>query len=239
MILSPAGDVLRALVVFTPVCLVGVLAAEAARWLDQRLDRILDLGVLAVIGDAGMTRMQAGHRFSFDAAIVAVVLVAALCSGASPMRMTSAALFAGGLSVCAWIDWRHHILPDLVVFPLLALGLCLDAACHPFVDAMSGLSGGIIGAGTVGFIRFLGRWHKGCMGTGDLKFLTMIGVWTGPILVVVILSVASLITTAVLLVLSNRDRSLPCCFGPALAVATLGCLLCEGSVVAGIRYFLI
>lgn len=113
-------------------------------------------------------------------------LVCALAFGALGLRLgVSGALPAVmvatvALMALAIIDWNHHLLPDVIVYPLLALGLLVNAlgVLIPFQDAMTGA---VVGYGSLWIVSRAYRlvFKVTGMGDGDLKLLAALGAWLG------------------------------------------------------------
>ena len=78
------------------------------------------------------------------------------------------------------LDIQHYLLPDVLTFPLLWLGLCFNAYTNatPIEHAVAGAAAGYV------FIWFLG-WitqylaGKRGIGLGDAKLLAALGAWAG------------------------------------------------------------
>ncbi len=131
--------------------------------------------------------------------------------------------FGWCLAVCAAIDFRHMILPDLLTLPLLLAGLAAAGAFAP-----GNLASHVIGA-IAGFAVFLAvEWifrrltGREGLGLGDAKLLAAIGAWVGwPGLPSVVLCAA---VTAILVTVGARKFKItaggggPIAFGPYLAL---------------------
>lgn len=140
-------------------------------------------------------------------------------------------LFAWSLSTLALIDIRIRLLPDMIVLPMLWLGILLQT-----VPALAtiGLELAIWGA-AAGYMllwvpaklfRLLRRVEA--MGHGDFKLMALIGVWLGPASIIWILLAAS--TAAVVFNLARgagRHTEFP--FGPWLIAAALGQMAVTGA----------
>lgn len=137
---------------------------------------------------------------------------------------------AGALLVLTWglismslIDADHHLLPDVLVLPLLWLGLLLNTAeiFATLPDAVWGAVIGYLSLWSVYWVFKLLTGKEG-MGYGDFKLLAMLGAWGGwQILPLTILlsSLVGAILGIVMLRLRNADSSTPMPFGPYLAIA--------------------
>jgi len=129
----------------------------------------------------------------------------------------SALTFVSFLVIITFIDLSHMIIPDVLVFPGIALGLSFSFLKGKplFFD---GLLGGLIGGFTIFIIIFLSR---GGMGEGDIKLSAMIGSFLGVkyIIMTLILSfIIGGIIGVILLILKIKGRKDPIPFGPFLAL---------------------
>jgi len=121
------------------------------------------------------------------------------------------------------IDFRTQLLPDQLTFPLLWLGLLL-ALLPMFVTAPSAIIGAAIGYLSLWSVYWLFKLLTGKegMGYGDFKLLAALGAWMGPISLLPIVLLSSLIGALVgvsLIVLRKRDSQIPMPFGPFIAAA--------------------
>lgn len=135
----------------------------------------------------------------------------------------AALVFTWMLLAMAGIDARTQLLPDSLTLPLLWLGLLLSSL-PLFVGARSAILGAAIGYASLwlvywGFKLLTG---KEGMGYGDFKLLGALGAWMGPLALLPIILLSSLIGALVgggMLALRGQDRSVPIPFGPFLAAA--------------------
>lgn len=141
-----------------------------------------------------------------------------------PTWMALAGLALTGMLIAlAGIDLRTQLLPDQLTLPLLWLGLLL-ALIPVFVSAPAAIGGAVIGYLSLwsvywGFKLLTG---KEGMGHGDFKLLSALGAWMGPVALLPIVLLSSLIGALVgggLIALRGHDRQIPIPFGPFLAAA--------------------
>jgi leader peptidase (prepilin peptidase)/N-methyltransferase len=100
-------------------------------------------------------------------------------------------LFACAMIVLFAIDLEHHLLPNVITLPGIAIGLISSAVLPPgIVDALIGvvLGGGVLWLIGEAYFRYSGQ--EG-MGGGDVKMLAMIGAFLGWKLVLVTLVLSS------------------------------------------------
>jgi leader peptidase (prepilin peptidase)/N-methyltransferase len=139
-------------------------------------------------------------------------------------------LFSCALLALAMIDWETTLLPDVIVLPLLWLGL-IAADLHwtptSLSDALWGAVGGYLSLWSVywAFKRVTG---KEGMGYGDFKLLACLGVWFGWQMLIPLILLSSIVGTVIGLALKLRGQLreggyMP--FGPFLAGAGFCCLI--------------
>ncbi|MDQ2971713.1 MAG: A24 family peptidase [Pseudomonadota bacterium] len=135
----------------------------------------------------------------------------------------AALAFTWFLIAAAGIDVRTQLLPDQLTLPLLWLGL-LIALIPLFVDAPHALLGAAIGYLALWCVYWAFKLLTGKegMGYGDFKLLAALGAWMGPITLLPIILLSSLIGAVVGVIAlraRGQDHSTPIPFGPFLAVA--------------------
>ena len=140
-----------------------------------------------------------------------------------------------GFIVIFFIDLKHFIIPDVITFPLMALGFIksfipnLDPLFPYYVLS---LIGGIFGYGIIWGIIFFYKQvkKKEGMGLGDAKLLAVIGFWFGldavPF-VIFLSSTIALISVAPDLIKKSKKMSTQIPFGPYIIAANLIFLLLE------------
>jgi leader peptidase (prepilin peptidase)/N-methyltransferase len=144
-------------------------------------------------------------------------------------------LFACALIVLFAIDLEHHLLPNVITLPGLAVGLVFSLVFPPGVlDAVLGV---LIGGGVLWLIGEAYHWYTGRegMGGGDVKMLAMVGAFLGWQQVLVTLVASSLAGSliGVLLIVSRRGTlrlALP--YGTFLAAGALLASLAGERLVA-------
>jgi leader peptidase (prepilin peptidase)/N-methyltransferase len=121
------------------------------------------------------------------------------------------------------IDFRTQLLPDQLTLPLLWLGLLL-ALVPMFVTAPAAILGAAIGYLSLWSVYWLFKLLTGKegMGYGDFKLLAALGAWMGPVALLPIILLSSLIGALVggsLIALRRHQREVPMPFGPFIAAA--------------------
>lgn len=134
-------------------------------------------------------------------------------------------LYSASLLVASVIDLEHRIIPDEISLAGIPIGLCL-AAFVPEMGFLNSLIGALLGGGSllgVGMAYEAVRKQEG-IGGGDIKFLAMIGAFTGWKGVLFTVFAGSLIASAVgitLMITRRQNGQVPIPFGPFLAGGSL------------------
>ena len=140
-----------------------------------------------------------------------------------------------GFIIIFFIDLKHFIIPDVITFPLMALGFIksfipnLDPLFPYYVLS---LIGGIFGYGIIWGIIFFYKQvkKKEGMGLGDAKLLAVIGFWFGLDAVPFIIFLSSTIALIIVapdLIKKSKKMSTQIPFGPYIIAANLIFLLLE------------
>ncbi|NMW24610.1 prepilin peptidase [Rhodanobacter denitrificans] len=121
------------------------------------------------------------------------------------------------------IDFRTQLLPDQLTFPLMWLGLLLSLL-PMFVTAPASILAAAIGYLSLWSVYWVFKLLTGKegMGHGDFKLLAALGAWMGPVSLLPIILLSSLIGALVggtLIALRKHEREIPMPFGPFIAAA--------------------
>ncbi|MGF6328684.1 leader peptidase (prepilin peptidase)/N-methyltransferase [Pseudomonas sp. BS3782 TE3695] len=143
-------------------------------------------------------------------------------------------ILSWGLLAMSLIDAEHQLLPDVLVLPLIWLGLIVNSfglfvSLH---DALWGAVAGYMALWTV-FWLFKLITGKDGIGYGDFKLLAMLGAWGGWQILPMTILLSSLLGAVIgVIVLRLRDAktSTPLPFGPYLAIAGWIALLWGGQI---------
>lgn len=143
-------------------------------------------------------------------------------------------LLSWGLLAMSLIDVDHQLLPDVLVLPLLWLGLILNSGdlLATLPDALWGAVVGYVCLWSV-FWVFKVVTGKDGMGYGDFKLLALLGAWGGWQILPMTLLIASLLGVfagLILMRLRKSQASVPMPFGPCLAIAGWIALLWGGQI---------
>lgn len=185
------------------------------------LENIPVLSWLALRGRCAGCKARISPRYPIVELLAAgLAILAAWHFGATP-ACAGALLLVWTLIAAAGIDLDHYILPDMLVLPLLWLGLLFNvsAAFVPLAEAVIGAVAGYLILWIIYQVFRLATGKEG-LGHGDFKLLACLGAWLGwralP-LVVLAGAFAGLIVGGSWLILARRGRSHPIPFGPFLA----------------------
>jgi leader peptidase (prepilin peptidase) / N-methyltransferase len=132
-------------------------------------------------------------------------------------------VFTWILVAASGIDFRTQLLPDQLVFPLLWLGLLLSLL-PMFVLPHTAIIGAVVGYMSLWSLYWLFKLITGKegMGYGDFKLLAALGAWMGPVALLPIMLLSSLIGAIVgvtLIATRRHERGVPMPFGPFIAAA--------------------
>jgi leader peptidase (prepilin peptidase) / N-methyltransferase len=190
-------------------------------------DNIPVLGWLLLRGRCRYCQEPISKQYPF------VELLSGLASAAVVWRFgptagaLAALVFTWFLIALAGIDARTQLLPDELNYPLLwiGLGLTLIPGWQPLpVPPSSAIIAALIG--------YLSLWSvyqafrlltgKEGMGHGDFKLLAALGAWMGPVALLPIIMLSSLIGALVggaMMLFFKHQRDVPIPFGPYIAAA--------------------
>lgn len=181
------------------------------------------LSYLALGGKCSSCKAAIGKRYPL------VELVTALLSGyvawhfGFNWQAGAMLLLTWGLLAMSLIDADHQLLPDVLVLPLLWLGLIANhfGLFASLDDALFGAVFGYLSLWSVFWLFKLVTGKEG-MGYGDFKLLAMLGAWGGwqvlP-LTILLSSLVGAILGMIMLRLRNAASGTPIPFGPYLAIA--------------------
>ena len=185
------------------------------------------LGYLWLRGRCAFCRAPIAVRYPLLELVAGLLAVAAVAGTDSLLEAGAWAALGWGLLTLAVIDWQTQLLPDLIVHPLLWLGLLVNITGQfaPLHEAVLGAVAGYLSFWILAHLFRALRKQDG-LGGGDLKMFALCGAWIGWTGLPSVALIASLLTLLLGLVHRLRGapgRALP--FGPALALALFGLLL--------------
>jgi len=157
------------------------------------------------------------------------------------ISLTSILLMILGLSfiVIFFIDLKHFIIPNLITFPMMALGFAksFDPNLNSiFPNYINSLIGGIFGYGIIWSIIFFYKQirNKEGMGLGDAKLFAVIGFWFGWIslpFIIFLSSAIALISVVPDLLKNSKKLSSQIPFGPHIILGTIVYLLFQDKII--------
>jgi leader peptidase (prepilin peptidase)/N-methyltransferase len=136
--------------------------------------------------------------------------------GVCPDLFIMAAL-TSALIVISFIDLKHHVIPDVIVYPGMVVGAAWVLGRH-WNNILYYFIGWLLGGG---ILYLAAVASKGGMGGGDVKLGAMLGLFAGweKILVALFLSfLFGSIVGLVLIALRKKGRKDPIPFGPFLSI---------------------
>ena len=138
-----------------------------------------------------------------------------------------------------FIDLKHYIIPDVLTFPMMALGFLksFDPNLNPiFSNYINSLIGGLFGYGIIWLLIFFYKQirKKEGMGLGDAKLLAVIGFWFGWSSIPFVIFFSSII--ALIFVLPNlinktKKMSSEIPFGPHIIIAAIFYLFLQDKLI--------
>ena len=130
--------------------------------------------------------------------------------------------FCAALVAITFIDLDHRIIPDVISFPFIAIGL-LGSLAVPGL----GIANSAMGAAAGGFGFWFMAWGyqkisgREGLGFGDVKLLAMIGAFLGPrgaLGTVLLSSIVGSVVGIVIMIVQKKNLKLALPFGPFLAL---------------------
>jgi len=127
-----------------------------------------------------------------------------------------------------FIDLKHFIIPNVITFPLMALGFFKSFdpnLSYLFPNYLNSLIGGALGYGIIFSIIYFYKQvrKKEGMGLGDAKLFAVVGFWFGWIsipFIVFLSSVIALLSVVPGLIMKSKQMSSEIPFGPYIIIAT-------------------
>lgn len=176
---------------------------------------------LALRGRCRTCGATIGWRYPIIEMLTAVMFGAAWWYYGPGVLLASRLLFGCALIVLFAIDLEHHLLPNAITLPGIAVGVLFSFFTEPGWQAS--LIGVLLGGGILFLIAetYYRIRHEEGLGMGDVKMLAMVGAFVGWKLTIVTLMAASFAGTIVGLYLIVAKRggmksALP--FGTFLAI---------------------
>jgi leader peptidase (prepilin peptidase)/N-methyltransferase len=199
-----------------------------------------NIPVLAYVFLRGKCR-HCGAKIGFSYLLVEILTptllaIVYLHSGGFDLAFFAAAIFTSLLIPLAFIDARHQILPDVLTYPGIVLGLA-----YAFFRNDLKIGGALIGAAVGGGfllliygLYWLIRKKEG-LGLGDVTMMLMVGAylgWEKTILTLVLGSFGGAIVGVFLMKAKGRDMKFALPFGTFLAPAAYVAMIWGDRIIA-------
>lgn len=169
-------------------------------------------------------------RYPLIEALAVILSLIVLFQIGWQLLLLPALLFTYALIALTFIDIDEHILPDCITLPLLWVGLALNSF-DVFTSAPQAIWGALLGFSLLWLVDrlyYIIRKRTG-IGMGDCKLLAALGAWLGAsalVPIILIASVMGLLVALICLALKRLQYDAPIPFGPFLAIAAWGYLIC-------------
>jgi leader peptidase (prepilin peptidase)/N-methyltransferase len=194
------------------------LCQRLVRWFEN----VPLLSFLALRGRCAGCRRRISWRYPLVEIATAALAVACLDRFGPTAMGAIYFLFLATLLAIAWIDWEHMIIPDELSLGALGLGILLAATVLP-LGLVGALLGVVAGAGFIWLVATAYKAMRGAegMGFGDVKLAGMIGAFLGPIHVLFVIFLASVLGSVygVWIVARGGTRKSMVAFGTFLAAS--------------------
>jgi prepilin peptidase CpaA len=92
------------------------------------------------------------------------------------------------VAVAVWTDLHNRRIPNALTIPALVFGLIAQGAIHGWAGLGLGALGMLVGGGLL-LLPFIG----GFTGAGDVKLMAALGVFVGPLVVLIVVLLATLV----------------------------------------------
>ena len=230
------GSYLNVVIYRVPLGISTVLPRSRCPHCGAAIRAVDNVPVLSFLLLRGRCRQCGAHiswRYPAVEAATAALFVACFLRFGISLEAPVAALFTALLLALAMIDYDHMILPDVLTWPGIALGILLQ----PLVPwarlwegpwgAMAGAAlGAVLGSGVllaVWTAWYLWRHEEG-MGLGDVKMLAVIGAflgWKGMLVALFFAALLGALAGLTLMAVRGLDFKAKLPFGVFLALGGL------------------
>ncbi len=183
------------------------------------------LGFVVLLGRCRACRAPISWRYPLVE--VANALGYVLLVGSFGVSWTSAfyGVLLSALIVVTGTDLSHRIIPNVITYPGIGLGLIGSLVVLP-VGIVNSLLGVLVGGGLLWFLAWLSPYifGKEGMGGGDIKLIAMVGAflgWKSVLLTILIGSFVGSIVGGGLIAMNRLTRREYIPFGPFLALGAV------------------
>lgn len=204
---------------------------RALRWHDN----IPVVSWLLLGGKCAQCHAPISLRYPLVEVVTAAIVVGIVMVTPPGPLLASRLVLACALIVLFAIDLEHHLLPNVITLPGIAIGWLFSLFGPPGWQAS--LAGMLLGAGIpygIAAAYYMVRREEG-MGMGDVKMLAMIGAflgWQAVLLTLVLASFAGAVVGMALMATSRGGPRYALPFGTFLAVGALVAMLAGDEIIA-------
>jgi leader peptidase (prepilin peptidase)/N-methyltransferase len=174
-------------------------------------------------GRCGRCSAAISWRYPAVEALTAALFVGILWLEPPGIRLLANWTLLAALVAVSFIDLEHHIIPNAITFPGIALGLAVSFVAPPpiWLDATLGV---VVAGGIMWAISAFYEWRSGQigLGMGDVKLVAMLGAFLGLQAAfgsMILGSLIGLVHGGLLIAVRGGGRKTRIPFGPALALA--------------------
>lgn len=187
------------------------------------IDNIPLLSFIFLRGKCRYCQAKISYQYLIVELLSALAAVIAIAYFGLTWKGLLVVVFSWFLICLSGIDWRKQILPDVINYCFLWLGLIVNLF-NIFTTTKSAVIGAVVGYISLWLINSVYRLltKKDGIGQGDFKLLASLGAWLGwqqiPFIILISALIGSLV--GILLILSRKhewQRPIP--YGPYLALA--------------------
>ena len=189
------GSFLNVCIYRLPIGRSIVWPASACPHCDRQLAWLENIPIasyLALGRRCRTCRALISFRYPAVEAITALMFALGWWHVGPSVLLASRLVFGCALIVLFAVDVTHHLLPNAVTLPGIAIGFAFSFLTEPgWVDSLAGI---VVGGGVLFGIAQTYYWirHEEGLGMGDVKMLAMIGAFLGWKLTLVTLMLSSL-----------------------------------------------
>jgi len=177
-------------------------------------DNIPVLSYILLKGRCRFCNSSISFKYPLVELLTGVAFLFAFIRFGFSLQLISCIVFFSLLIVAAFIDFDTETVPNKITIPGMIVGLALSPLTISTLKSVLGLVTGMTALYLIALVGGL-IFKKEAMGGGDIKFLAMIGAFLGPINVLIVLFIGSLIGAITGFIIRRRRIT----FAPFLSVA--------------------
>jgi len=171
-------------------------------------------------GRCSCCRIKISPKYPLVELLTGVLFVLLMYRFGPGMEFYKYAFLLSLLTAAGFIDFEHQIIPDILVIAGITAGIVfmfIDMR-HPYIFY---IAGGLLGGGILLAVDLVSR---GGMGGGDIKLMTVIGLflgWQSTLLVLFLAFVTGGMAGVLMLVSGRKNRKDAVSFGPFIGGASV------------------